>query len=120
MHPSSWISGPPTVQSSSIPLTILKHTSTISVPASQSRPKSPPASSTAAERLPFVFAKHAEAITLLMEGRLNPAGTNVMSGLREDAIKLLELNGWGWPAALDEPYPEVTFGGLKYERVTAE
>jgi len=82
--------------------------------------KSPPASSTAAERLPFVFAKHVEAITVLMEGHLNPAGANAMSGLREDAMKLLELNGWGWPAALDEPYPEVSLGGLKYERVTAE
>jgi len=55
-----------------------------------------------------------------MEGRLNPAGANAIYGLREDAINLLEYNGWGWPAALDEPYPEVTLGGLKYERITAE
>lgn len=70
-----------------------------------------------AELLPFVFAKHVEAITVLMEGRINPAGVHAMPGQREDAIKLLESNGWSWPSIMDEPYPEVTPGGVKYERV---
>jgi hypothetical protein len=71
------------------------------------------------EQLPFVFAKHVEAIIVLMEERINTEGTHAMSqNQREESVKLLEANGWSWPLILDEPYPEITPGGLKYKRVT--
>jgi hypothetical protein len=83
-------------------------------------PAPAPQSKLTAERLPFVFAKHVEAITVLMEGRTSPAEVNGTPLLREVSVKLLEANGWSWPSILDEPYPEVTPGGLKYERVSIE
>ncbi|KXN86386.1 hypothetical protein AN958_10248 [Leucoagaricus sp. SymC.cos] len=52
-----------------------------------------------------------------MEGRINPVGVDSMPLQREVSIRLLQFNGWSWPPLLDEPYPEITPGGLKYEQV---
>ncbi|KAJ3575172.1 hypothetical protein NP233_g1292 [Leucocoprinus birnbaumii] len=123
VHPSAWISGPPAVQLNS---NLSTHLPSRPTPTSTTSPHSPPMlaptppSTLTAKKLPFVFAKHVEAIAVLMEGRTNPAGVNAMPSLREDSIRILELNGWSWPSILDEPYPEVTPGGLKYERILYE
>lgn len=120
VHPSAWVTGPPKVENTTTPRRnyALRPTPTISTPQSPQPITSPTTqSSLTAERLPFVFAKHVEAIAVLMEGRTNPAGVHAMPRQREETIKLLESNGWSWPAILDEPYPEVTPGGLRYEQV---
>ncbi len=120
VHPSAWAAGPPKVETISTPRRNYapRPTPTYSTPQSTLPTNlSATQSGLTAERLPFVFARHVEAIAVLMEGRTNPAGVDAMPRQREETLRLLEHNGWSWPAILDEPYPEVTTGGLQYEQV---
>lgn len=118
MHPSAWVAGPPTISTQS--------TSQSTPGPTPALPSSPSISTTAypgtrsdiaAEQLPYVFARHVEAIAVIVEGRPNPAGVHAMPRQREEAIGIMEAHGWSWPSVLDEPYPEITPGGVKYERI---
>jgi hypothetical protein len=47
-------------------------------------------------------------------------GTDDYESSRSLAVQFAERNGWSWPTVLDDEFPPVTEGGLKYERVTIE
>lgn len=68
--------------------------------------------------LGYVCYKHARAIHVLMNGTHHSDGDG--GAWRAAAVEMLRQHGWTWPTLLDEDYPPLTPGGLKYERTTVE
>lgn len=72
--------------------------------------------------LGYVCYKHARAMHVLVNGTDRGdgvSGENAASW-RAAAVEMLRQHGWAWPTLLDEEYPPVSQGGLKYERTTVE
>lgn len=131
VHPSAWISTPPTQQRStpSVPPQPGQQQGP-SVPPLQPHPPqtvAPRAQSNVQRAVPpttlaldFIENKHNIAIHVLTEGyvplSMLPHAT---AANRAHAQNVLEMNGYSWPSALDEAYPPSTDGerGVRYRQV---
>lgn len=132
VHPNGWGSKPPQIYTSPAQEPTPRTTSASPLPNMpfpanhplQPRPQpsvpapTPTPTSRPPHALAFVATIHQTALLSLTDG-IKP---NVISSaeLRLTAKRVVERNGWAWPAVFDEEFPEATPGGLRYEKVTLE
>ncbi|THV08697.1 hypothetical protein K435DRAFT_708706 [Dendrothele bispora CBS 962.96] len=122
VHPSAWSSNPPNHHKEPVSSTpsVQAPTPTRTIPsmsqASQPAPTLPRSSpSPTVDPLAYVLTKHRKALSILMQQPYSQDNSSQSEESRKLATQFVERHGYTWPVIIDESYPSLEAGGLRYE-----
>ncbi|KAF9534157.1 hypothetical protein CPB83DRAFT_781454 [Crepidotus variabilis] len=121
VHPSAWTSTPPEIPGAPISpsVTLPTLSSTFSV-----IPDTPPPTADGPlhdrPMMTYIIHQHQQALSSLSASVEPPKALEFANTWRMVSRDGLEHHGWTWPAVLDEDFPTLSEGGLKYETATID